>query len=160
LKYCFDTSSFITAWQSLYPPQIFPGIWGKLGELIDEGAIIIPDLVLYEIEQQEDDLSDWVKEKPQMVYSSTLEIQTKASEIINTPQFNFASSPTNANQADPFVIATAAVLNITVVTEEAYQNNFPPLGGKVLKIPRICEHYGIDCLSFIGVLKAEKWEFH
>lgn len=54
--------------------------------------------------------------------------------------------------ADPFIIAKAKIKNGTVVTEE----NHPKNG---VRIPNICDHFGILCLNLEGFLIKEDWTF-
>ena len=54
--------------------------------------------------------------------------------------------------ADPFVIAKAAVNDAIVVTLETKQPNS-------VKIPNICEHFGITCFNLENFMEAEGWEF-
>lgn len=54
--------------------------------------------------------------------------------------------------ADPFVIAKAAVEGREVVTMELLK----PHGAK---IPNICGHFGIKCLSLEAFMEAEGWQF-
>ena len=54
--------------------------------------------------------------------------------------------------ADPFVIAKARVEDRTVVTMELAKP-----GG--VKIPNICERFGINCLTLEQFMEAEGWEF-
>ena len=54
--------------------------------------------------------------------------------------------------ADPFVIARASVENRTVVTMEK-------LKATAAKIPNICCHFGISCLSLEEFMEAENWRF-
>jgi Zn-dependent peptidase ImmA (M78 family) len=54
--------------------------------------------------------------------------------------------------ADPFVIAKAACENRTVVTIEVKKHN-------AVKIPNICEHFGVNCLSLPEFMEAEGWTF-
>ena len=54
--------------------------------------------------------------------------------------------------ADPFIIARAHVIGAAVVTLEGE----PPNGAK---IPNICRHFGIPCMSLEGFMEAEDWTF-
>ena len=54
--------------------------------------------------------------------------------------------------ADPFVIAKAAVEGRAVVTMEL-------LKPKAAKIPNICEHFGVKYLSLEGFMQKERWTF-
>lgn len=54
--------------------------------------------------------------------------------------------------ADPFVIAKAAVDGRAVVTMELFKPN-------AAKIPNICAHFAITCLSLEQFMEEEGWEF-
>ncbi len=54
--------------------------------------------------------------------------------------------------ADSFVIAKAAIEGRTVVTTEQLRLN-------AVKIPNICQHFQVPCLSLEGFMEAEDWEF-
>jgi hypothetical protein len=54
--------------------------------------------------------------------------------------------------ADPFVIAKAATEGRTVVTME----EFKPNGAK---IPNICQHFGVECISLEQFMEREGWQF-
>ncbi|MBN8830378.1 MAG: DUF4411 family protein, partial [Sphingomonadales bacterium] len=54
--------------------------------------------------------------------------------------------------ADPFVIAKAATEGRCVVTMEQFKDNGT-------KIPNICDHFGVDCLSLEAFMEREGWEF-
>jgi hypothetical protein len=54
--------------------------------------------------------------------------------------------------ADAFVIAKAAVEGRAVVTVERIRP-------KAVKIPNICQHFGVPCLSLEEFMEEEGWEF-
>lgn len=54
--------------------------------------------------------------------------------------------------ADPFVIAKAGVEGHTVVTMELFKPN-------AAKIPNICQHFTVKCLTLEGFMEEEGWEF-
>ena len=54
--------------------------------------------------------------------------------------------------ADPFVIARAAILSGTVVSEESYKPN-------ASKIPNVCEYFGIRCIKLGDFLRENGWTF-
>lgn len=54
--------------------------------------------------------------------------------------------------ADPFVIAKAAVIAGTVVTLEQKKPN-------AARIPNICKHFDVQCVSLEDFMEAENWEF-
>ena len=54
--------------------------------------------------------------------------------------------------ADPFIIAKAAVSEMSVVTMETLRQN-------AAKIPNICEHFDVPWMTLEGFMEAEGWEF-
>ena len=54
--------------------------------------------------------------------------------------------------ADPFVIARAAVERRAVVTTEKFKEHGA-------KIPNICKHFDVECLSLEEFMEREEWEF-
>jgi hypothetical protein len=54
--------------------------------------------------------------------------------------------------ADPFIIAKAAVERETIVTMEKLKPG-------AAKIPNICAHFGIACLSLEQFMERERWIF-
>jgi hypothetical protein len=54
--------------------------------------------------------------------------------------------------ADPFVVARAAVEGRTVVTMEVLRPNSA-------KIPNICRHFGLPCIGLEEFMERERWQF-
>ena len=57
-----------------------------------------------------------------------------------------------ASNADPFVIARAAITRSTVVTMEQFKDN-------AAKIPNICRHFNVRCITLEEFMQAEGWTF-
>lgn len=149
MKWCFDTSALIEPWVRLYPPDLFPAVWAKLGELAKSGVIVAPADVRLELERQKDDLFDWAKGVPELFKDSDRAVMEAFTEIVNAhPDFLKVNSTKSG--ADPFVVAFAIVHGLPVVTYEtlAKQNAAP-------KIPNVCNARGIPCVSVVDVLRAE-----
>jgi hypothetical protein len=152
MGYCFDTSSLIECWSRSYPPDIFPGLWLRLDEMIGRGEIRCPDEVREELGRQEDELADWAKARPDLFVPLGVEIQGATSEILDRHPLLMKATK-NRNGADPFVIATGRVLSLTVVTEEKGGTETKP------KIPSVCEAVGVPCINVLGFLRDQGWSF-
>ena len=59
-KYVFDSNIFINL-QRRQPIDIYPSLWNKVGELMDNGTIISSQEVYDEIMIGGDDLEEWAK---------------------------------------------------------------------------------------------------
>lgn len=64
MSYSIDTSALMDGWLRYYPPEVFERLWERMDELIDEGRLLAVDEVLREIEQKDDSLLAWAKERP------------------------------------------------------------------------------------------------
>jgi len=153
MSYCFDTSSFVNPWAKWYPPNTFPTIWQRLDQLIQSNKIISSDEVFRETEKQADDLHEWLKQRQQIfipldedIQIATIEIQQQFPKLVD---YNKQRS-----QADPFVIATAIVYRKTLVTEE-----IPSQSVNKPKIPNVCQHFGLEYINFLELMKREQWRF-
>jgi len=60
------------------------------------------------------------------------------------------------NWAGPFVVAHARCRKWAVVTNERWSRS--PIPSRV-KIPNVCDRYGVECLSFIDLIRREEWTF-
>jgi len=54
--------------------------------------------------------------------------------------------------ADPFVVAMAKARRGTAVTQERWKEN-------AAKIPNVCKHLDVPCLSLEGFLSERGWSF-
>jgi hypothetical protein len=152
MAYCFDTSVLIGCWARSYPPDVFPGLWTKLDELITQQQVLCPDEVRVELARQEDELAKWVNARPHMFVPLDDAIQRATSEVLARHPLLMKATK-NRNGADPFVIATARVKSLTVVTEE--------LGGTTTKpkIPSVCQALGVPCINVLSFLRDQGWSF-
>ncbi len=152
MVYCFDTSSLIECWSRSYPPDILPGLWLKLDNLITQQQVLCADEVRVELEKQEDELSKWVQARPHMFVPLDDDIQRATSAVLEQHPLLMKATK-NRNGADPFVIATARVRKFTVVTEEKGGTATRP------KIPSVCQSLGVPCINVLSFIRAQRWSF-
>jgi hypothetical protein len=152
MAYCFDTSVLIECWSRSYPPDVFPGLWVKLDELITQQRVLCPDEVRVELARQEDELSKWIGARPHMFVPLDEAIQRATSEVLARHPLLMKATK-NRNGADPFVIATARVKSLTVVTEEKGGTTTKP------KIPSVCQALGVPCVNVLSFLRDQGWSF-
>lgn len=152
MDYCFDTSALIECWSRSYPPDIFPGLWLKLDELIAQQQVLCPEEVRVELARQDDDLAKWVNARPRLFVELDDAMQLATSEVLAQHPLLMKATK-NRNGADPFVIATARVRSLTVVTEEQGGSATKP------KIPSVCQALGVPCVSVLRFLREQGWSF-
>ena len=132
-KYVFDSNIFINL-QRRQPLDVFPSLWVKIGELMDDGT-------------------KWAKARQKCFLPSDIPVQQDVRAILSTHR-GLIEGGKKKNSADPFVIALAKQQNCKVVTEEVPTHNM-----NSPKIPDVCAAYNIECIDFIAFAREEKFAF-
>ena len=156
MTYVFDTNAFSQLFHSYYPSR-FATLWQNYETLVADGLITSTREVPREIE---DDrvavLRAWAAANRALYPTPTAAEAQFVTRIFAVAHFQQVIEQKKllkgGKNADPFVIARAAVLEGTVVTMEGE----PPNGAR---IPNICRHFGVPCLSLEGFMEAENWSF-
>ena len=101
-------------------------------------------------------LREWAKDNKKIFATPTAEQGAFVAEIYKVTHFqqNIETKKffRGGRNADPFVIARAAVEAATVVTLEKMTPN-------AARIPNICRHFGVDCMNLEEFMEAEGWRF-
>lgn len=158
MTYIFDTNIFASLFKNYYRKR-FPTLWENFDDMVFEGQIISTREVKRELEDQSDDASTWAKENQEIFLTPTAEVARFVAQIYTVQHFQANIEQKKllkgGKNADPFIVATAATLNPnkgTVVTLEAKRAG-------AVKIPNICEHFSIPCLSLEEFMEVENWTF-
>lgn len=120
--------------------------------MIRTGNIICPDEVHVELKRQEDGLAAWAKQQDQLLVPLDEEIQKAVAEILGEHPLLMKATK-NRNGADPWVIATAKVRGLTVVTEEKGGTERKP------QIPSVCEATNVPCVDVLTFIRQAGWKF-
>lgn len=156
MSYVFDNGPLSSLFRNYYP-KTFKSLWGYFHELVAAGSIISTREVLREIEDGPlENLREWASNNHQLFATPTAAEGAFILEIYAVPHFqqNIEQQKIlkGGKIADPFVIAKAAVERRAVVTTEKFKPNGT-------KIPNICKHFGVRCLSLEEFMEQEGWEF-
>jgi hypothetical protein len=154
--YVFDTSPLSQLFKSYYRNR-FPTLWDRFDELVADRQIVSTREVLREIEDAStESLRTWAGTQRGLFATPTAEEGRFVAEIYRIQHFqqNIEQKKLlkGGRNADPFVIAKASVDRKTVVTMELFKN-----GGA--KIPNICRHFGVLCVTLEEFMEAEGWTF-
>lgn len=153
--FVFDTNSFSE--MSPLLPEVFPAFWARFEVAVAADEITSTREVLRELNEGPDNhVLDWCKRNKAIFTTPDAAETSFLPQIFAIPHFQqiigekarLRGTPV----ADPFVIARAAALGGTVVTEES------PKPGKP-NIPAICQHFGIPCLKLGEFMLAQGWRF-
>ncbi len=162
--FLIDSNSLITPHLEFYPFDFAPGFWIQMEERIKDGSIRILDMVKNELLQgkETDALKSWMEELAvDEIDRREGAILEKYAEIVQYLQDSPLYQPTALAEwakktvADPWLIATAATYDFTIITFEK------PSGGlnektpnKFAKIPDVANVFGVKTESLYYLMRT------
>lgn len=154
--YVFDNGPLSALFRNFYR-KTFRTLWENFDALVDDGSIISTREVLREIEDSADDaLREWAMRHHHLFTTPTAAEGSFVRKIYAVQHFQHNIEQQKLLKggkiADPFVIAKAAVDDGIVVTMEKFKENGA-------KIPNVCKHFKVKCLSLEEFMECEGWEF-
>jgi hypothetical protein len=154
--YVFDTSPLSTLFKNYYRNR-FPSLWRNFDALVAAGGLVSTREAYREIEDGPSaTLRDWSGNHQALFSVPTGAEGAFVTTIYGVPHFrqNIEQQKLlkGGRNADPFIIARAATENRTVVTMELFKQN-------AAKIPNICRHFGVPCMTLEEFMEAEGWQF-
>jgi hypothetical protein len=151
VTYCIDTSCLIAAWEERYPIDHFPKFWALLDCAITARKICAPIAVHDETEKKSKELHKWLGDRDGLFVELNEDIQKEVKAIlVKHPRLVVEKKQRYA--ADPFIIATAKLRGLTIVTEERPTGNL-----NRPNIPDICADYGLSYINLLQLIRTEKW---
>lgn len=147
--YCIDTSALIAAWYERYKPNRFPRLWEQFDQIITAGRLFSSIMVLDECSRRSPELHAWLKDRPDMFLAPEEAVQLRVDHFVNTYK-GLVAEGKEKFAADPFVIATAEVNRLTVVTEETGPDS-------LRKIPGVCRTLNVPSINLTELFDAEDW---
>ena len=156
MSYAFDTSGLSALFRNYYR-SVFPTLWIGFDQLVATGKILSTREVQREIEDSSlDNLRDWTAANKDIFAVPTPDEAVFVARIYQVPHFqqNIETRKllNGGKLADPFIIARAAIATASVVTTEKRKP-------QSAKIPNICDHFKIGCLSLEEFMQKEGWTF-
>lgn len=156
MSYVFDTSSFSAFFGSYYRKP-FRSLWERFDALVADGSIVSTREVWRELEDRPlPALVEWEKSNGHVFPTPTAAEGAFIARIYSVRHFQLNIEQRKllkgGKHADSFVVAKAAIEGRAVVTEESIKPN-------AVRIPNICQHFGVPCFSLEGFMEAEGWEF-
>lgn len=155
--YVFDTSPLSVLFKHYYRGR-FPTLWQHFERLVSTGSAFSVREVRAELSdsQLEDRVKDWTARFPGFFATPTTSEGLFLKRIYSVGHFQQNIERKKLLEggkiADSFVIAKANAVDGTVVTLEKRTQTGA-------KIPDICDHFGIPCVSLEGFMEAAGWRF-
>jgi uncharacterized protein DUF4411 len=157
MTYIFDTSPLSHLFNSYYVSR-FPTLWDNFANLIDGGKIISTREVLRELKDRNnnDHAETWCKSNEHIFPAPNNQEGAFVTKIFSVKHYQQIIERKKilkgGKNADPFVIAKAATIKGVVVTLEKPKPNG-------VKIPNICQAFGVDCWNLEQFMENERWSF-
>jgi hypothetical protein len=156
MSYVFDNSPLSALFKNFYRSR-FPSLWERFDGLVAAGQIVSTREAYREIEDgAPESLREWAAQNHGLFAMPTAQEGTFVARIYAIDHFQqnieLQKILKGGRNADPFVIAKAAVEGHTVVSMEILKPH-------AAKIPNICEHFGVRCLSLEQFMEEEDWAF-
>lgn len=158
-----DANVFIDAKNGLYAFDLAPRFWIWLEEKLQSGSLRSSRYVYKEIassESPKDKLHRWARTRKSSGYwvQPTREVQEKYQELAEYVVAEYEiKNPAKTGEflakADVWIIAHALVSRGIVVTDEARVNKF----SQTPKIPNVCSHFGVRCITMMDMLRTFKF---
>src|SRR5260370_13971640 len=156
MRYVFDNSPLSVLFKNFYR-STFRTLWENFDALVADARIVSTREALREIEDgAQENLLAWAKDHTELFAMPTPAEARFVARIYTVTHFqqNIEQQKLlkGGNNADPFVIAKAAIEDRAVVTMEEFKPN-------AAKIPNIYRHFNVRCLSLKEFMEEEGWEF-
>lgn len=159
MRYLLDANTYIQAKNQYYGMDICPAYWAWLDQQFDQGLIGSVDMIARELKEGNDQLADWVRERPtHFIENDDMDTQAVFAQIVDVVM-NGDYNPGNRDlflaKGDPWIIAKASVMGATVVTHES---RVAPETRKV-KVPNICQQFEVPCMDTFQFLRELEARF-
>lgn len=166
--FLIDTNTLITPYKNYYPFDLVPSFWIKLKSCIEDGTVVILDMVSEEVLKGNDSLTDWLRSidaknfishiSPSIItnYGNVLE------SIQNNPCYLEAALKewSKVSVADPWLIATAIEHNFTIITFEQPNRNLNAKNPtRKAKIPDIAATFNVRSESLFYMMRKLNFKF-
>jgi len=153
--YLFDANILIEAKNRYYGLDFAPGFWEFIERESAKVTLKSNDMVLAELRDYKDELSDWVRSRDGIfdISSDAREIQAnfkKIADFVSThTDYSDAEKAHFLSKADPWLIAAAIYLEGVVVTHEKR------VGGNStkVKIPNVAHQFDVATIDTFEMMR-------
>ena len=153
--YVFDTSPLSSLFKHFYRSR-FPTLWERFDVLVVDGSVTSTREVARELDRYAQADQQWMRANRSVFTTPTAREGEFVREIYRVRHFRqnieLRKIQKGGLNADPFVVAKAAVNRATVVTLESVTPN-------AAKIPNICHHFDVQCMNLEEFMESEGWQF-
>ncbi len=162
-RFLIDANSLITPHLQFYPFDFAESFWSQIEAKIEDGSIVILDMVKAEILRGNDSLKEWMDHVTigEYVDHRQTDIMVKYGEVLMHLQNNPYYKPSALTEwardtvADAWLIATAAAKGYTIITFETPNNGLSTHNpSKKAKIPTVAMEYGVRTENLYYMMRS------
>lgn len=158
MAYLLDADAFIRAKRLHYGFSFCPAFWDWLIVANSKRRVFSVNSVYDQLIAGTDELSDWARQRRASFFKSpdeqTIEALDRVGMWVQSQSYEVQAIRTFMQDADYWLIAEALSGSHTVVTHEVRSNS-----RKKVKIPNVCDWFGIGCQSPFEMLSKENARF-
>ena len=159
MRYLLDANTYIQAKNQYYGMDICPAYWEWLDLQFQQNMLASVEMIGRELKEGNDELAEWAKARPEHFIkhddNDTQLIFTQIAEILISGDYNPANRDNFLAKADPWIIAKAKVIGAIIVTHESFVSP----NTKKVKVPNICQQFGVPCINTFQFLRELKARF-
>ena len=149
-KYIIDTCSLLEQKDGrAYKKTVHKNLWANIEQLIKDKKIVVCREIADEI--KDEDLQKYLPELGCEILEATAETQAKVVEVVNNSQLLNYKNRGGQSSGDAFLIATAIVHNLIIITEEKKTDT--------KKIPMVAKQFDVESISINELCEKEGWVF-
>lgn len=157
-KYCSDANFFYEFWlpDRKFRKDVYDKLWEHMASQISGGIITSTEEVYRELKESNDPkFLKWLDaHKGNLYVEDDIPVINLAKKILDKhPEILFHKSKKNG--ADAFVVATAKIYGLAVISEEIRESEANLRSGACVKIPNICDELEVKCYSILDYCKKE-----
>jgi len=163
-RYTIDTSSLIEIFgtEKMVSKRYTPGLWDEIVDLVNQGVIISDVEVLNEIKKdgtRGEELYDWAHANKHIFRDYDWMNEGRVIRFMSPKYGSFVNGKTSHVHADPWLVAQAKCLGLTIISEEK------PSGSTDVtrhKLPNVCADplFNVKCIDLLGLIREQGWQFH
>ncbi len=163
--FLIDTNSILTPYKTYYPFDFAEKFWTQLQEKIENGNIVIMDIVRDELRKGNDELTDWINgfDRDLILFRNNQSILSEYGNVINYINQESCYSEkalmswSDASIADAWLIAASVVYGYTIVTFEKPNGNLNSINpSKNAKIPDVAQRFNVECCDIFYMMRELK----
>jgi predicted nucleic acid-binding protein len=157
-NYCADANFFYEFWlpDRKFRKDIYDKLWEHMVSQISGGIITSTEEVYRELKESNDpDFQKWLDAHKSYLYvEDDIAVIKLATKILNKhPEMLFQKGKKNG--ADAFLVATAKIYGLSVISEENRVSEADLKNGACVRVPNICDEQGVKCYSILEYCAKE-----